>query len=74
MSFLDKYCCLVFDEMLISPELMICSDLDKIVREVDQGLLRRCNKIADHSSVFMVQGLKIKQNSQWLTTLLKMLI
>lgn len=38
MPHLDKYCSLVLDEMVISPDLMYCWDWDEIVGYVDQGI------------------------------------
>lgn len=54
----DRCCSLMFDEMAISPGLFYRKDLDKFVGYVDLGnILGRSLEIADHTLVFMIQGL-----------------
>lgn len=51
----DRLCCLIFDEMSISPQIHYDGSKDKL-----KGFAWRSKKIADHVLVYMVKGLKRK--------------
>lgn len=59
MEPLDRYCCLMFDEMAVEPELQYNAKLDIIQGFEDVGTERR-RKFADHATVFMVRGIRRK--------------
>lgn len=51
----DRLCCLIFDEMSVSPQIHYDGSKDKL-----KGFAWRSKKIADHVLVYMVKGLKRK--------------
>lgn len=57
---LDKFFSLLFDEMVISSDLMYCPDLD--IMEGNVGSLGSCNKLSNHVLVCMVQSLRKNGN------------
>jgi len=59
MSDIDRYCCLLFDEMSIRENVRFNQKLDCIEGYEDYGTERTCH-IANHALVFMVRGLHRK--------------
>jgi hypothetical protein len=57
MKPIEKICKLMFDEMTLSTDLTYSKSDDKIVGYEDLGSLGRNKNLANHSLVFMVQGL-----------------
>jgi hypothetical protein len=57
MKPIEKICKLMFDEMALSTDLTYSKSDDKIVGYEDLGSLGRNKNLANHSLVFMVQGL-----------------
>jgi hypothetical protein len=60
MSEIDRYCCLLFDEMSIRENVRFNQKLDCIEGFEDHGSERRNREVANHALVFMVRGVHRK--------------
>lgn len=52
----DRLCCLLFDEMSLTPHFDYNKKSDRIIGLVDNGITTQ-NKIADHALVVMIRGI-----------------
>jgi hypothetical protein len=60
MSEIDRYCCLLFDEMSIRENVRFNQKFDCIEGFEDHGSERRNNLVANHALVFMARGVHRK--------------
>lgn len=61
-----KFCCVIFDEMAITPRILYDKTNDKLSGFIYNGTTTEKKKFGNHVLVFMLRGIIKNINSLWL--------